>query len=90
MTSPNESLGSKNLEKNTGVPNELASFEQLDLEHPENTKPMFAPTTANHPGDGTTLRTTAPRVMYMGGRRRQPEAPGGAGKICLTPQQLQF
>ena len=63
MTSPNESLGSKNLRKIPGLPNELAAFEQFDLEHLQNTKTIFAITTAVDPGNGITLRTTDLRVM---------------------------
>ena len=63
MTSPNESHDLKNDGKNPDLSNDLADFEKFDLEHPTNTKTIFAITAAVYPGDGITLRTTALRVM---------------------------
>ena len=42
--------------KNIVGPNEFTDFEKFEVEHPENIKTMFARNSANHPGDGITLR----------------------------------
>ena len=37
-------------------PNEFTDFEQIEVEHLKGTTSMARPTSANHPGDGITLR----------------------------------
>ena len=46
----------ENNAKNTFGPNEFTDFDNFKLEHPENTKTIFATDWPNHPGDGITLR----------------------------------
>ena len=48
--------------KNTPGRNEFTDFEQFGVEHPPRIKSILAIHSANYPGNGITLRTTALRV----------------------------
>ena len=83
MTPPIESHMREKHGKNTVGQNEFTDFEKIELEHPENTKTILATTSANHPGEGVTLRqnrSTSHIPSIWGTRARSERPPAGPKK----------
>ena len=68
--------------------NEFRDFAKFEVEHSENPKTILATTSANHPGDGITLRqnrSTNHIPSILGMRARSERPPAGLEKYTEVP-----
>ena len=83
MTPPIESHMREKHGKNTVGRNEFTDFEKFEIEHLDPPKTILATTSANHPGEGITLRqnrSTNHIPSIWGTRARSERPPTGPEK----------